>query len=173
MAKKNKNPIGFAPPTPKKQRFRLFSRKSKGRYSGTHIGFTGDLNSSEPKVPFSDRWKSAQDSTRAGVGGLRLVLTIVFFILLVSMLTRMLTGSDSIPTFAGFLNYLQDAPEVQIPYINFSEVELSTEDWGIFEFLRRTIVFFLQSLNITVFLINGLMSVVTYIVFVFKWLFLA
>lgn len=166
MARKNKNPVGFTANVKSKKK--LFQRRSR---SATHIGFGGDLKQKEVKTPFRDRWRTAQDSTRAGVGGFQVVLTIIFFVLLVTVLTRTLTGVGGVPTMASLLERLQSAPSVEIPYISMADIPLSGDDWGVLEFIRVTIVYFLQSLNISVFFVNGLISVVSYVIFIFTWLF--
>ena len=125
----------------------------------------------EKKVPISSRWNKLRSSTQTGVGITSLVFTILFAILLVCNLVRFSLGAENYPTLATFLEYLTEAPEVQIPYVNFDEWGIFKDEWAILDFLRGLLNFALQSFNVVLFFINGLVSVVTYVVYLFRWLF--
>ena len=99
------------------------------------------------------------------------MLGIIFLIIVVSLLIQRFNGkSDSIPSFTSLFNFLSDfqAPAT-IPYISLVGNDLG--DWGILNGIRDFFATIIGTLNITIFFINGLGSVVQYIVVFFRWLF--
>lgn len=96
---------------------------------------------------------------------------IIFLMVVVSMLIQRFNGkNDSVPSFTSLFTFLSDfeAPVV-IPYISLVGNDLG--DWGILNGIRDFFATIIGTLNITIFFINGLGSVVQYIVVFFRWLF--
>ena len=96
---------------------------------------------------------------------------IIFLMVVVSMLIQRFNGkTDSVPSFTSLFTFLSDfeAPTV-IPYISLVGNDLG--DWGILNGIRDFFATLIGTLNITIFFINGLGSVVQYIVVFFRWLF--
>mgnify|MGYP004601465091 CR=1 FL=1 len=99
------------------------------------------------------------------------ILGIIFLMIVVSLLIQRFNGkSDSIPSFTSLFNFLSEfqAPAT-IPYISLVGNNLG--DWGILNGIRDFFSTIIGTLNITIFFINGLGSVVQYIVVFFRWLF--
>lgn len=99
------------------------------------------------------------------------MLGIIFLIVVVSLLIQRFNGkSDSVPSFISLFNFLSEfqAPAT-IPYISLVGNDLG--DWGILNGIRDFFATIIGTLNITIFFINGLGSVVQYIVVFFRWLF--
>ena len=94
----------------------------------------------------------------------------VFILLVLSLLLTRFRGSDGVPTFTGLLEWFSGFSAPEIPFINATSVVLG--DWGIFNWLRDFISFFVGLLNIILFLVNGLLSLMFYVIHFFSWLFL-
>lgn len=108
-------------------------------------------------------------SEKVSSGVPRGIFTIIICVLLIAMLIRKLTGNNAVPTFTSFLEFLSLVDVPTIPFINFSSVSLG--DWGFFNFLRDFFNIFVDLGNVVLFLINGMWSVINYIMVLFRWLF--
>lgn len=120
---------------------------------------------------YRDKRSSRQkfrDRTATSTG----ILGIVFAIILIAVLIRIFTGSTNIPTFTGFLEMLQDVPNVQIPFLSTVTTNILVEPWAILDGLRVFLRTILNVVDVVIFLINGLLSVATYVVYFFRWLFI-
>lgn len=100
------------------------------------------------------------------------VIGYVFLLLLIATLIRVMVGSQSMPTFTGFLETLSSAPTVEIPFISFDMTNFLGGEWVILDELRRALAFLLSTFNVVIFFVNGIVSVITYITFLFRWLFI-
>lgn len=103
-------------------------------------------------------------------GALTRILGIIIVLMLLATLIRKLNGSDVTPTFTSFLELFSNVPEVAIPFQDFSAVNFG--DWGVFNFLRDFISMLAEIVNVLIFLFNGIISVITYVVYFFRWLFM-
>ena len=97
------------------------------------------------------------------------IFGIAFSVIVLCLILRRLSGLEDMPTFAGFLEMITNVPEVAIPFQVFNQTTLG--DWGVFNFLRDFISILLQLVNVAIFLVNGVVSVITYVVYFFQWLF--
>ena len=100
------------------------------------------------------------------------IIGYVFLLLLIATLIRVMVGSQSMPTFTGFLETLSTAPTVEIPFISFDITNFLGGEWVILDELRRALAFLLSTFNVVIFFVNGIVSVITYITFLFRWLFI-
>ena len=79
--------------------------------------------------------------------------------------------SNNVPSLTNLLDYLTTINPVDIGFINDSVIVLG--DWGIFNFLRDFVSFFIQIINVIIFIFNGLINIVLYAYSVLRWIFLA
>ena len=100
------------------------------------------------------------------------IIGIVFFILLTALLLRKLFGGAdySLPTFSSLFEKLSTADKSSIPFIDSVYVVLG--DWGVFNFLKSFVSFFIDIFNVLIFVFNGLLSVIKYITWFITWLFI-
>lgn len=110
--------------------------------------------------------KERKDKVRTGVS----LVGIVFSFLVLSLLFLRFRGVDDMPTFGGLLNWFSGFSAPEIPFINATSVVLG--DWGIFNWLRDFISFFVGLLNVILFLVNGLLSLMFYVIHFMRWFFL-
>lgn len=98
------------------------------------------------------------------------LLGFVLLLCLVSMLIQRFQGGDGIPSFQSLFNFLSGwKPPLQIPFLSFNS--FTSEDWGILNFIKDLFVMLAQVLNVLVFFFNGLVTVISYVVVFFQWLF--
>lgn len=97
------------------------------------------------------------------------ILGIVLAILLLVAIIRTIQGGSNIPSFTGFLQMLTDVPTVTIPFIDYTPITLG--DWGLFNFLRDFVATLAGITNFLIFLVNGCLNIVQYIVYFFRWIF--
>ena len=103
---------------------------------------------------------------------LRSILSGVLFIILVAMLVRMSMGTNSAPAFSNFLETLANVPQVEIPFITQVDNTIAGS-WGIFDGFRLFLNTLIQIINVVIFAINGLLSVIMYVSYFCTWLFFA
>ncbi len=97
------------------------------------------------------------------------LLSIVVVALLVAIIIAKYSGNGNLPTFTSFLETLSNSPTLSIPIFNISTFVLN--DWGVFNWLRDFISVFMSLINIIIFFANGVLSVLSYIVYFLQWLF--
>lgn len=98
------------------------------------------------------------------VFGLLIILCIASFIL------QQQSNPNATPlTFTALLKSLENVPSVSIPFINVGMIQLG--DWGLFNFLRDFIKLLIQIPNVLIFLINGVMNLVSYVIYFMSLLF--
>ena len=100
------------------------------------------------------------------------LLGIVLVLCIVSMIIQRFQGGDGIPSFQSLFNFLSGwDPPAQIPFLSFNS--FTSQDWGFFNFIKDLFVMLAQVLNVLVFFFNGVVTVVSYIVVLFHWLFIS
>lgn len=101
------------------------------------------------------------------LGGVKILILFMVIMVLVSALQ----GNLKLPTFRGLLEGLSNFDVIpSIPFVDFSMLSLG--DWGVFNFIRDVISFGLSTVNILVFVFNGLVSIVNFVIFFVRWIFL-
>ena len=114
-----------------------------------------------------DRVRASAVRERAKTG--LSLLSLVVCVLLVAMLIRKFTGNNTVPTFTSFLEFLTNINTPTIPFLNVAPVSLG--DWGAFNFIRDSILIFVDLGNVILFLINGIWIIINYVLVFFRWLF--
>lgn len=98
------------------------------------------------------------------------LLGIVLSLCIASMLIQRFQGGNGIPSFQSLFNFLSSwNPPAQLPFLSFNS--FTSQDWGILNFIKDLFVMLAQVLNVLVFFFNGLVTVVSYVVVLFQWLF--
>lgn len=100
------------------------------------------------------------------------ILGIVFTLLIVAILFAKFRGSEQIPTFTSLLEWFSGFNAPEIPFITM-ETAASLGDWtAAFNWLRDIVYFSIQIINVLVFLCNGIIIAIGYIVHFCQWLFM-
>lgn len=100
------------------------------------------------------------------------ILSIILIILLVAMLFAKFRGSEQVPTFTSLLEWFSGFNAPEIPFITM-ETAASLGDWTpAFNWLRDIVYFSIQIVNVLVFLCNGIIIAIGYIVHFCQWLFM-
>ena len=107
----------------------------------------------------------------SGVGLAVRLVGIIFLLCIVSMLIQRFQGGDGIPSFQSLFHFLSGwNPPLQIPFLSFNS--FTSQDWGILNFIKDLFVMLAQVLNVLVFFFNGVVTVISYVVVFFQWLFI-
>lgn len=107
----------------------------------------------------------------SGVGLAVKLVGIILLLCIVSMLIQRFQGGDGIPSFQSLFNFLSGwNPPLQIPFLSFNS--FTSQDWGILNFIKDLFVMLAQVLNVLVFFFNGVVTVISYVVVFFQWLFI-
>ncbi len=107
----------------------------------------------------------------SGVGLAVKFVGIILLLCIVSMLIQRFQGGDGIPSFQSLFKFLSGwNPPFQIPFLSFNS--FTSQDWGILNFIKDLFVMLAQVLNVLVFFFNGLVTVISYVVVFFQWLFI-
>lgn len=78
----------------------------------------------------------------------------------------------SIPLFSDLLNLIANAPQISIPMFGTQLVTLlSFADFGLFNFIKYLLRPFALSLDLVIFLTNGVLSVIQYLYYILRWVF--
>ena len=100
------------------------------------------------------------------------ILGIIFTLLLVALLFARFRGSEQTPTFTSLLEWFSGFKAPEIPFIAM-ETAAGLGDWtAAFNWLRDIIYFGIQIINVLVFLCNGIIIAIGYIVHFCQWLFM-
>lgn len=100
------------------------------------------------------------------------ILSIVFILLIVALLFTRFRGSEQTPTFTSLLEWFSGFEAPEIPFLEVESVQ-SLGDWTIaFNWLRDIVYFSIQIVNVLVFLCNGIIIAIGYIVHFCQWLFI-
>lgn len=107
----------------------------------------------------------------SGIGIAVKLFGIILLLCIVSMLIQRFQGGEGIPSFQSLFNFLSGwNPPLQIPFLTFNS--FTSQDWGILNFIKDLFVMLAQVLNVLVFFFNGLVTVISYVVVFFQWLFI-
>lgn len=113
----------------------------------------------------SEEVDSVLESPRLGFS----ILGLIFVVLILAVLIRRFNNSEDIPTFTSLLEFLSNIKSFEIPFTHFELFNLP--DWGIFNFLRDFIMVIGQIVNVGIFICNGIIALIQYIVVFCQWLF--
>lgn len=97
------------------------------------------------------------------------VLKLIFLILLIFAVVGALRNQD-IFTFRGFLDLLQNAPQIDLGWLNWETINLG--DWGLFNFLRDFFNFFIEIINVLAFAGTCIVQAILYVLYFVKALLL-
>lgn len=164
MAKgyKDKNNVVVIKYEPKRNTERVVKRDiHKGFFKTTDISIDENNN----KVSTTTRTFS---SASAGNFILKIIGFIIILLLSVYVI-NVARGGATPKTFTSFLEMITNSPTVEVPFLNLPSTALG--DWGAFNFLRSFIMLMIQSVNIFIFLLNGIINFVQYVVYFAQWIF--
>ena len=117
----------------------------------------------------SDRklfWKDNKDDVKNGLS----IAGILLLMMLLMLLIRKFTGSNAgVPTFTSLLEWFSGFSAPTIPFLGTS---FDLGDWGMFNFIRDGLSWFVSIVDVLIFFVNGILSVIFYIPRFFQWLFL-
>lgn len=99
------------------------------------------------------------------------ILKVIILLLLVLNVFAVLRGSEQSFTFTGLLHILEEAPAIDISWINKVHFEIPG-DWGIVDFLRKFLNQFSSVLQAVLFIGTGLAQFFTYVGHFFYYMFL-
>lgn len=99
------------------------------------------------------------------LGVVQLVFGIIFAIFLISFIVNLQNPNYSLPTFANFLELINDIPQAQIPNLDIDKSLISIPIIG------DILGFFTQIANAIVFLLNGVVQVVLFAFNFIGWIF--
>lgn len=100
------------------------------------------------------------------------ILGIVLTLLTIALLFARFRNSDNIPTFTSLLEWFSGFNAPEIPFIAVENVA-NLGDWSVaFNWLRDIIYFSIQIVNVLVFMANGIIIVIGYVVHFCQWLFM-
>lgn len=96
---------------------------------------------------------------------------VAFLMLFVIMFFSVATGSDQKITFSSLLEILADSPVISFDWVeSFREISI-TSDWGWFNFLKDFLNLIIEVFGFLLYIVDGLIQVVAYIVYLFRSLF--
>lgn len=111
-------------------------------------------------------WKEHKRDVGKGLN----IAGILLLLMLLVLLIRKFNGSSaSTPTFTSLLEWFSGFSSPTIPFLTMS---FDLGDWGIFNFIRDGLSWFVSIVDVLIFFVNGILSVVFYITRFFQWLFL-
>lgn len=113
---------------------------------------------------------TVESSKHVNAGSMLLkVLGIILSLLIIVSVVRTLNGNGVIPSFYSLLLKSTDIPVASIPFLNITSTTLG--DWGVFNFFREFLSVLLGSVDIIIFLLNGLITLSNYVIIVVSWVF--
>ena len=133
----------------------------------------GNYENSELHKTIKEK-KAIQSDRRFVAGELKTgfsILGIVFLLILCAVLIRRFNYKNDIPTFEGLLTYLTQTQVYNFPFVDFASFGGFANDWGILNVLRNFLANFANLINVVIFLVNGLMTIVQYVLILMRWLF--
>lgn len=114
-----------------------------------------------------DKWKKADRSaTRESAVGIFKIL----FLVLVFLAVLGVLKNEEIVTFQGLLDFLANAPQFDLEWLNWSSVSLG--DWGVFNFLRDFFELNISFINVLLFIGTMGVQLITYLLYFLKFIFL-
>lgn len=101
----------------------------------------------------------------------RSIFSGILFVLLIALLIRMVGMYTTAPTFTGLLETLQSVPEIKIPFLSTVTSNTLNSSWAILDGFRVFLRTILDLVDVAIFMVNGILSLITYIVYFMRWLF--
>lgn len=120
---------------------------------------------------FKERNARAKAEINYVTTGFTRIFGIILCFMLIIMIIRITQGNQP-PTFTGLLEKLSTAPVPTIPFINSSSITIGNGG-ALFGWLTDFLRLFVDMFNVSIFLINGLMSILTYVLWLLQWIFSA
>lgn len=108
------------------------------------------------------------------------VIKIVFLFIILAYVLSLVRGNAHLPTFTSLLEYLSTSFETipTVPFTNFNLTNMSpwVVDLGVlgtlsFTWLQYPFIVIMRIVDVLIFLINGIISVINFIITLFSWLF--
>lgn len=114
-----------------------------------------------------DSWKKQdkRDKQESAIGVLKLILSFLLIFAVVGALRN-----QEIFTFRGFLDLLQNAPQIDLSWLNWETINLG--DWGLFNFLRDFFDFCIDIINVLAFAGTCIVQAILYVLYFVKALLL-
>lgn len=110
--------------------------------------------------------------TNVFIIALRSILLAIALVLVSSTLYRLASGTYAVPTFSGFLDMIQNIPQIDFKSSKFFFTDLTIKDnWGPFDFLRNFINTIVLIFSILVFVCLGLAQLVVVLTYVLGFFF--
>lgn len=129
-------------------------------------------NATQQEIKNKSRDTTYERETNRKKGTYISILSIIFILLIVAMLFARFRGSEQMPTFTSLLEWFSGFSAPEIPFITM-ETAASLGDWtAAFNWLRDIVYFSIQIVNVLVFLCNGIIIAIGYIVHFCQWLFM-
>lgn len=100
------------------------------------------------------------------------IFSIIFFVLIVVVLFRNITGSQSNVSFTSFLDYLCNGEISSVENIFNLQTITPLSEWDILDGLRVFLNFFIDLANILIFLAGCLLNAFQYIFYLVRYLFI-
>lgn len=111
-------------------------------------------------------WKEHKSEVGKGLN----IAGILLLMMLLVLLIRKFTGSPAgTPTFTSLLEWFSGFSAPSIPFLSMS---FDLGDWGMFNFIRDGLSWFVSIVDVLIFFVNGILSVIFYVTRFFRWLFL-
>lgn len=111
--------------------------------------------------------KQSYNDTKASLGMIGSVLSIILLLLLIVAVYRVASGMEPM-LFTDFLHTIQDLPRLDV---SLNTIGTITDDWGVFNFLRFFINSFLSGLNFLVFLGGMVINLIIFLGYVLSAVF--
>lgn len=119
------------------------------------------------------RYKQKQSALRYNnINMFSKIGSLVIGILLLALLIRYTQNQFEpiLPTFTSLLEKFSSSEVASVPFLNTNSIFIS--DWGVLEFLKVLFEGLLSLINVLLFFVNGIISVISYIVWFMQWLFI-
>lgn len=163
IAKKDKNNVVVIKYEPKKNTSTRVARvHRRGIFSDTVE--TLDENKNKTFV------KTVNIDSKKNWGVFIKILGFLVILLLAVYVIQSAQGTATPKTFTSFLEYFTtNTPDIQIPFITVPSLQIA--DWGVFNAIREFVLLNIKLFNVLIFVVNGLINLVSYIALVFQWIF--
>lgn len=129
-----------------------------------------DLKADERSL--SSAAKSVNVDHKKSWGAFIKILGFLVVLMLAVYIIQSAQGTATPKTFTSFLEYFTtNTSDIQIPFITVPSLQIA--DWGVFNAIREFILLQIKLFNVLIFVVNGVINLVSYITFVFQWIFTA
>lgn len=125
----------------------------------------------DKKEKYNENRKISREYRSNKFSNFKSILSIIFAVIMIAVLVRFAVndGKITFPTFRSFLEILTEVPAVEIPFL--SDVAFLEEPWTLFDFIRVALQGLFNLIDVITFFINGLIQIILYVVYFFKWIF--